>query len=162
MTITTADIDALLSQPKTIFGVPAWIEEGNNAYWRADLQHDGVLIGGLSLRLTVTTHTTPQRGDGVLIFDGKPIQRFAYLPKGLHVNPKAHPIPTRLRFLSLPPDRSRIYRWRDNRAWPTPHPMAGEIFDPQPDSFNEAATMFFAECCIMGDVPAAPWRPTLL
>ena len=162
MTVTMADIDALLSLPKTIFDAPDWVEEGNRATLRADLVHQGNVQGGVWVILSANIHTDPQRGDCVLIFDGKPIQRLSYMPKGAHANPRVHPAPPRLRLVTLPPEQSRIYLWQDNRSWPPPAQMAGEVLVPQPVSFADAITVFLAACCISGDVPPAPWRPTML
>lgn len=162
MTITMADIDTLLSLPKTMFNAPEWVEDGNRAILRADLVHQGNVLGGVWVSLSANIHTDPQRGDCVLIHDGKPVQRLSFMPKNAHANPRAHPAPVPLRLLTLPPDRSRIYRWRDNRAWPPPQPMAGAVLDPQPATFADAVTVFFSEYGISGNVPPAPWRPTLL
>jgi hypothetical protein len=162
VTITIADIDTFLSLPKTIFAAPTWVEDGNRAVLRADLVHQGTVLGGVCVNLSANIHTVPQRGDAVLIYDGKAVQRLAFMPKNAHPNPRAHPAPVDLRLRMLPPDQSRIYRWRDNRAWPPPQQMAGVVIDSQPSGYSEAVDVFLLACGVDGSVPAPPWRPALL
>jgi hypothetical protein len=162
MKTSVVDIDTLISLPKAIFDSPSWVEDGNRAVLRADLVHQGSLLGGVWVNLSANIHTDPQRGDAVLIYDGKSVQRLAFMPKNAHANPRAYPAPAPLRLRTLPPDQSRVYRWRDNRTWPPPQQLAGAVLDSQPASFSAAVDVFLSECGVHGTVSAPPWRPTLL
>jgi len=164
--LTAQEIDALLAARKTVFDQPQWeIERGTTrATLTASLAENGVVIGGVSLRLSANVHTIPQRGSAVLICDNRPVQRMNVKPNHNHSNPLRRTVPKPLRGLSLPQDRSRIYRWAVNRVWPRPpgdNLAAGELIDPEPDDFSAAVRFFLQECGISGTLPAPPWEPRL-
>lgn len=163
MTEAVADIDRLMAAPKAVVGAPQWEEDGSNARLVAPLSFGGLVTGGLRLFVSATLLTTPQRGDVVLIYDNRPIARLAFRPKSAHANPGGHPIPTDLRFKSLPPDQSRLYRWEHNRRWPrgANDILAGSSLETEPPSLKAAIDIFLAYCHIEADIADAPWRPEL-
>lgn len=165
MTRTLAEIDALFFAPKALPEPVTWAEDGGKATLTASLLQDGIVIGALSLRLSTPLLNSPQRGDAVLVLDDRPVQRMAFNPKNPHTNPAFHPVPLALRRLTLPPGRTRLYRWADNRQWPRQEGeniLAAMALDPEPSGFDEALSLFLRSCAIEGVLPAAPWRPTLL
>jgi hypothetical protein len=163
VTEAIADIDELMAVSKAIIGAPHWEEDGAVTRLVAALSVDGLVTGGLRIAMSATLLTTPQRGDTVLIFQNRPIARLAFRPKAAHVNPGGHPIPPDLRFKSLPPDQSRLYRWEDNRRWPrgANDVLAGRPLDSEPPSLKAAVDIFLAYCHIDADIADAPWRPEL-
>ena len=163
MTRSLAEIDALLVADKGLFGVVEWIEDGSNANISAAIVDSlGNPIGGLELRASVPTKLSVQRGSFVLILDGLPLQRLSHRPDHIHRNKGAHPIPIELRFQSLPAERTRIYRWSDNRIWPMQDNIgAGRLVDPQPTSFMQAMEQFLEACGIAAYIPESPHRPEL-
>lgn len=163
MTRSLTEIDDLIAADKSLFGLPEWIEDGPIArITSAVVDPAGAVIGGLSLRLNVPVTTNIQRGNAVLTLDGHPIQRLSFRPDHVHVNGPGHPIPPSLRLLRLPPDRTRIYRWPSNRAWPPQANLrAGEIVDPEPESLQDALQLFLEACGISAYLPDPPHRPTL-
>lgn len=163
MTRTVAEIDALLAAEKSLFGQPEWVEEGPIAKLAsAVVDAGGAVIGGLSLRLSAQIETAVQRGNAALVLDGQPLQRLSFRPDHVHVNGARHPIPAPLRLMRLPADRSRIYRWTDNRVWPRADNMgAGVVIDPEPASVGAAIELFLEKCTISAYLPQPPHRPKL-
>lgn len=163
MTRSLAEIDALLAADKGLFGAIEWSEEGSVAsISTAVVDALGDPIGGLELRASAPTQTSVQRGTIVLILDGVPLQRLSYRPDHIHRNKGSHPIPPDLRLKTLQTDRTRIYRWRDNRTWPTQDNLgAGRLVDPQPKTFMLAVELFLEACGIAAYIPEPPHRPKL-
>lgn len=160
---TQVEIDALLAVPKALAGKLEWREEGNTVRLVASVMADGTVIGGLEVRASANIHTDPQRGDITLVFEGQPVSRASFQPKGTHANTNVHPTPPELRYKTLPAGVSREYRWSDNRQWPrdTERRMAARQMDPQPATLAETIDSFLAQCNITAAVPDAPWRPEL-
>ena len=163
MTRSLAEIDALLAADKGLFGAIEWSEEGSVAsISTAVVDVLGDPIGGLELRASAPTQTSVQRGSIILILDGVPLQRLSHRPTHAHRNKGAHPIPPDLRFKTLPPDRTRIYGWSDNRVWPRQDNIgAGRTVDPQPSTFIHAMELFLEACGISAYIPEPPHRPEL-
>lgn len=164
---TADDIDALLAAPKTIFGRPHWERDrrGTVTTLTATLAEDGIVIGGVFLRLSATVHTTPQRASAALVCDNRPVQRINVKPDHGHLNPLRRSVPRPLRGLLLLEGRSRIYRWAANRIWPRlagDNLAAGEAIDPEPGDVLAALTFFLEECGIIGELPPPPWEPRLI
>lgn len=157
------EIDALLAADKSLFGNPEWVEDGAVAKLASSVvDASGVVIGGLFLRLAVPVEMSIQRGTAALVLDGLPLQRLSFRPDHLHVNKGLHPVPAPLRFLRLPADRSRIYRWADNRMWPMQDNMrAGHVIEPEPGTLAEAIKLFLEACAISAYLPDPPHRPKL-
>ena len=161
---TATDIDALLIAPKSLFGTPEWVESGAVATLTATILDDGgTVIGGLSLRSSVPVHLpAPQRGSVVLVLDRQPLQRLSFRPDHVHVNPSRPPIVRALQRQRLLPDRSRIYRWRDDPLWPRPDKLAvASPLLPEPADLTAAFALFLEECGISGYLPTPPHRPKL-
>lgn len=163
---TPADIDALLAAAKTLAGRPEWVEDerGSVAKLAVPVALSGI-VGELVLRANATLHTVPQRGGGVLIFEGRPIQRLSFRPDHAHLNPFARTVPAPHRGRRLVPDVSRLHPWRLNRAWPRPftdNVAVAEGVEPEPVSLQAALTIFLRLCAIKGDLPPPPWEPRLL
>lgn len=160
---SVAEIDALLGADKALFGMPEWVDDGVSAkLTSAIIGPDNSIIGGLSLRLNALVRTTPQTGNAVLVLEERPIQRLSFLPDHAHTNSGGHPIPTHLRFRTLPPHRSRIYLWGNNRHWPRDDNLtAGEALDQEPHSIDAAYKLFLEACGIEAYIPPPPWRPQL-
>lgn len=163
MTRALAEIDTLLSAEKSLFGEPEWVEDNAVAKLAsAVVDASGNVVGGLSFRAQVPIETAVQRGTAALILDGLPIQRLSYRPDNPHSNKGGHPIPAHLRWQKLPADRTRIYRWRNNRVWPMRDNLAaGEVVDPEPNAFMSALELFLEACGISAYLPEPPHRPTL-
>lgn len=122
----------------------------------------GGVIGDLFLHLHALTETRIQTGSASLVLEGRPIQRLSFRPTHPHTNKGRHPVPRNLRLLVLPPDRSRIYRWSDNREWPMHENMlAAEILDSEPATLMDAYKLFLEECGISAHLPHPPHRPKL-
>jgi hypothetical protein len=152
-----------LRADKSLFGTPEWAEEGSVAkLTSAVVNATGVVIGGLSFRAAALIETTIQRGSATLVLDNLPIQRVLFQPDHPHVNKGAHPIPLRLRLRRLPPERTRIYRWEDNRVWPMRDNMgAATVVEPEPDTYMDAMKLFLEACGITAYLPPPPHRPQL-
>lgn len=163
MSRSPAEIDVLLHAEKGLFGQPEWIEDGAIAKLVSPVVDAlGVVIGGMSLRLNVPVETVLQRGNAVLVLDGQPVQRLSFRPDHAHVNGVVHPIPQSLRLRRLPPDRTRLYRWADNRAWPVHGNLrAGQVVEPEPATLMSAFQLFLEACGITAYLPEPPHRPRL-
>ena len=163
MTRSVAEIDVLLAASKGLFGIVEWVEDGTVANISAAVVDSlGDPVGGLEVRASVPTQTRVQRGSIVLILDGLPLQRLSHRPDHIHRNKGAHPIPSDLRLKTLQADRTRIYRWRDNRTWPSQDNLgAGRPVDPQPTTFMQAVELFLEACGIAAYIPEPPYRPKL-
>lgn len=163
---TAADIDAMLTAPKTLAGVARWIEDerGSVAKLSVPVAQAGI-VGGSVLRANATLHTDPQRGGCVLIYEGRPIQRMSYRPDHAHANPFASGASLAHRGLRLDPNVSRLHPWRLNRVWPRPlsdNVAFAERLEPEPLSLEAALAIFLGFCAIIGDLPPPPWEPRLL
>lgn len=163
MTRSVEEIDRLLAADKSLFGNPEWAEDGSVAKLTSPVvDATGMVIGGLSFRSSVPIETSIQRGTAALLLDNSQIQRFSFRPDHFHVNKAWHPIPSALRLKTLPPDRTRIYRWANSRVWPMRDNMgAGELLDPEPPSFMAAMQLFLEACGISAYLPEPPHRPKL-
>jgi hypothetical protein len=161
---SVAEIDALLDTEKSLFGAPEWVEDGAAAHLvGAVVNAAGVVLGGVSLRLSVLIHLpAPQRGSAVLVLDNHPLQRLSFRPDHAHVNPGRHPVTRGLRRQTLPAERSRIYRWKDNRVWPRPDSFGvGALLASEPQTIGDAFNLFLEECRIAAYLPPPPHRPKL-
>jgi hypothetical protein len=163
VTRSLADIDTLLSAEKSLFGAAEWVEDGAVAKLASPVVDAlGVVMGGLSLRLNAPLETAVQRGNAALVLDGQPIQRLSFRPGHPHVNGAAFPIPQPLRLRRLPPNRTRLYRWTDNRAWPVQTNLkAGHVVEPEPATLMAAFELFPEACGITAYLPEPPHRPRL-
>jgi uncharacterized protein YheU (UPF0270 family) len=163
MSRSLAEIDAMLAAGKSLFPGAEWVEDGALAKLvSAIVDESGTVIGGLSFRLNVQVESAIQRGNAVLVLDSQPIQRLSFRPDHPHVNGAKYPIPKQLRLLSLPPDRTRLYRWSDNREWPVQANLrAGQVVEHEPASMLDAVELFLEACGITAYLPAPPHRPKL-
>jgi hypothetical protein len=163
---TPEDIDRLLAEPKVLAGRVVWVrdERAARAELAAPVLVDGV-VGALVFKATATLNTDPQRGSCVLIFEGRPVQRLSHRSGHVHLNPPSKSVDRALRGARLPPDLTRVHLCSLNRVWPRPEGdnlPVGQVLDPQPISLAESLANFLALSGIRGDLPAAPWEPTLL
>ncbi len=165
---TAEEIDEFLEAAKTIFGRPHWAPDPHRdrvTLTAALVSKDNTVIGNVSLRLAATLHTRPQRGSIALVCGQHSIQRMNIMPSHGHRNVFRKSAPRSLRGLSLPGERTRIYRWRANRVWPRPpgdNLSVAELVDPEPENFSAAVTLFLQECGISGELPPPPWEPRLI
>jgi hypothetical protein len=157
------EIDGLLAADKSLYGNPDWIEDGSVAKLASPLVDlHGDIIGGLTLKLSAPIETMLQRGTAVLILDRHPIQRLSFMPDHSHGNKGKYPVPPELRLRVAPADRSRIYRWVDNRAWPTEDNMgAARLLETEPATLRDAFNLFLETCVISAYLPDPPHRPKL-
>ena len=163
MTRTLTEIDDILRADKSLHGNLEWVEDGARALiTRSVVDQRGVVIGGLILQLWALTEVAIQRAGGSLVLDGTPIQRMTYRPGNAHLNNNAHPTPPALRLKTLPAERSRIYLWSNNRAWPIHQNLrAGKVIEPEPASASAAFELFLESCAISTYLPNPPHRPML-
>lgn len=163
MTRSAAEIDDLLAADKSLFGNSEWVEDGTVAKLSsAVVDSQGNPIGGLTLRMQVPIEASLQRGTATLVLDGHPIQRISFRPDHSHVNKGRHPIPKELRLIALPPDRTRLHRWADNRVWPMQDNMgAGRVLDVEPPTVMDAFKLFLETCGISTHLPEPPHRPKM-
>ena len=160
---TVAEIDALIAADKALFGEPAWSGDGAVAKLVSPvIDHAGLIIGGLVLYMAAMTETAEQRGNAALVLDDRPVQRLSFRPGHAHVNPPRHPTPPALRLLTLPPGRSRMHGWRDNRVWPRLDNVAtAALMEPEPPTISAAFALFLETCGISAYIPPPPSRPRL-
>lgn len=159
-----SDIDALLASRKQLATALRWAtdERGTVTKLIGPVLLEGV-VGGLVLHAHATLHTVPQRGGLALVLETRPIQRLSFRPDHGHFNPLARSVPSALRGLSLPADRSRLHPWRLNRAWPRlDNAPVAELLDTEPPDFAAAAIHFLHLSGIDGVLPPPPWEPRLL
>lgn len=166
--MNTAEIDNLLASDKSIVGSPQWNRDPQAARVRLTatlMDSHGVVIGGVSVRLSATLHSRPQRGSAVLLFSGGVIQRLNYLPDHSHYNPMRKTVARPARGVMLPSGQTRDYPWVLNRQWPrVPGETAdvGQIVNRNLSNYAAAAAFFLSECGIKGSISDPPWEPELI